>query len=104
MAYINSSSHISRFENRLNGSKNIILRLSELYFIDMDGVEAIDEIIEICKKSNREIYIVGVNSFIVEMLRNSDDYRRLEAEGKVFERSADALKFLGLEIKVGKSR
>lgn len=96
MAYINASAHISRFENRLNGSKNIILRLRELYFIDLDGVEAIDEIIEICKKNGREVYMTGVNPFIEKMLHNSDDFLRLQKEGKVFEKTTEVLRFLKL--------
>lgn len=98
LVYINAESHISRFENRLNGSQNIILRLRELYFIDLDGVEAIDEILEICKKHNRQVYITGVDPLIAEMLRNSNDYRNLEENGHVFEKTAEVLTKLGLKL------
>lgn len=98
LAYINAQAHIARFETRLNGSLNIVIRMRELYFIDLDGVEAVDEILEICKKQHREVYVTGVNPFINEVLRNSDDFRRLESEGKVVEKTKDALKKLGVEI------
>lgn len=96
LAYINAQSHISRFENRLNGSQTIIIRLRELYFIDLDGVEALDEIIEICKKSNRNIYITGVNPYIEELLKNSDDYLRLKKTKHVFNKTTEVLKLLGI--------
>jgi SulP family sulfate permease len=99
LAYINSQSHISRFENRLNGSQNIIIRMRELYFIDLDGVEAIDEIIEICKKNKRNVYITGVNPYIAEMLKSSDDFVRLQEEGKIFDKTIDVLNILGFKLK-----
>lgn len=98
LAYINAQAHISRFETKLNGTLNIVLRMRELYFIDLDGVEAIDEILEICHKQHREIYVTGVNPFIAEMLRHSDDFRRLESEGKVVPKSSDALQKLGVTL------
>jgi MFS superfamily sulfate permease-like transporter len=98
LAYINAQAHISRFETRLNGSLNIVLRMRELYFIDLDGVEAIDEILEICDRQHREVYITGVNPFIAEMLRHSNDFRRLEMEGRVVQKSSDALQKLGIKL------
>lgn len=96
LAYINAQSHISRFETRLNGSKIIIIRLRELYFIDLDGVEALDEIIEICKKGGRDVYITGVNPYIAELLKNSDDYLKLKKHGHIFEKTTEVLKLLGI--------
>lgn len=98
LAYINSQSHIARFERPMLDCDNIVLRLRELYFIDSDGVDAIDEIIELCKSKKKKLFVTGVNTFIAHMLRQSDDFRELESTGKVLDKSTDVLKLLGVQL------
>lgn len=98
LVYVNAQAHISRFEHKLNGTKNLVLRLRELYFVDLDGVEALDEILELCKTRGIEVYISGVSDFISEMCKNSNDYVRLQEEGRVVEKTSEALKALGVDV------
>ncbi|MBI2357034.1 SulP family inorganic anion transporter [Candidatus Dojkabacteria bacterium] len=99
LVYINGESHLSRFENGLNGSQNIIIRLRELYFIDLDGIDILDEIIESIESRGRKVYITGTNKLIEEMLLNeSDYYGRLKKEKKVFEKTSDVLRELGFKV------
>ncbi|MEI6887170.1 MAG: STAS domain-containing protein [bacterium] len=98
LVYVNSNAHIERFDKKLMGIENLILRLRELYFIDLDGVEAIEEILEICKKRNINVYITGVSPIVNEMCKNSKEYRRIESEGKVMAKTNDVLKILGFEL------
>lgn len=95
LAYINSVSHVSRFEEKLNGYENVILRLRELYFIDLDGVDAFDEIVGLIEGQGKKVLVTGVNPLISSMLSESHAYRELEKDGKVFKRTSDALRHLG---------
>ena len=97
LAYINSFAHIKRFESMLKGNRNIVLRLRELYYIDLDGVEALEEMLELCKKNNSSICISGVNPTVLPMARLSDNFREIEAQSQVLERTSDALRSLGVE-------
>ncbi|MBP9758241.1 SulP family inorganic anion transporter [Candidatus Dojkabacteria bacterium] len=96
LAYINTQSHISRFEEHFSGKhNNIILRMSEMYFIDLDGVDAFDEIIDIIHSEGKLVLVSGVNPFIERILSNdSECYRDLKAKGLVFNRTKEALAFL----------
>jgi len=99
LLHLNTLNHLTRFESGLNGYKNIIIRLRELYFIDVDGVECISEIIEDCKKQKRKIVITGVNEFIKGLLKESKEFRELEDDGLIFNKTSDALKYFGYKIK-----
>lgn len=97
LAYINTESHIERFENKLNGYENIILRLRELYLIDLEGVAALDSIISTIQSAGKKVYIVGVNDLVKKALLESKYYKELENSGAVFPRTRDALKHLGYQ-------
>lgn len=95
LAYLNAQAHVERLEKQLKGYSHIVLRFRELYFIDLDGVEAFEEIVEHIEKEGREAFLSGVNPFIENMLKLSKPYARLKREGKVFEKTTDALASLG---------
>jgi len=98
LTYIDSQAHIARFETDHDYHKNIILRLRELSFIDVDGVNAFEEIIEILERRKIEIYVTGVNDIIDQMLQKSKHFVSLEKRGRVFPRTSDALKKLGFKL------
>jgi SulP family sulfate permease len=95
LAYLNAQAHIDRFERKLTGYENVILRFRELYFIDLDGVDAFDEIVEIIERQGKKVYVSGVNSFVEKMLKGSKHYARLVEEGRVFPKTTKALSALG---------
>lgn len=98
LTYIDSQSHIARFETGHSHHKNIILRLRELYFIDLDGVDALEEIIGMLESRGITVYITGANSFIINMLSHSKHFARLKREGRVLDHTSDALRDLGFKI------
>ena len=98
LCYINSESHVSRFRLHLNGSKNVILRMRSVYYIDMDGVEALDEIVRILKDAGKNVYITGVNSMISGMLSESREFQQIKTEGRAYKKSSEVLKVLGFAV------
>lgn len=95
LAYMNSAAHIARFEQKLNGYEHVILRLRELYFVDLDGVDAFNEIIDLIHAQRKNVIVTGVNPLIRVMLEESALFKDLEKNGLVFARTSDALKSLG---------
>ena len=95
LAYINGQSHITRFEQSLGAYKNVILRLRELSFVDLDGVDAFDEIITLIKAQGKKVLVTGASPIISELLRESHEYKKLDEEGAVFKRTSEALSKLG---------
>jgi SulP family sulfate permease len=96
LAYVNGQAHISRFERNLQQYHAVIIRLRELHFIDIDGVNALDEMIDLIKAQNKPVALSGVNKHIEESLQQeSEGYKLLRKEGLIFPKTLDALKHFG---------
>jgi MFS superfamily sulfate permease-like transporter len=99
LCYINSRAHIKRFETNLRKYKTIILRLKEVHFIDTDGVEALDEIIDIIEKRNQQVILTGIDQNAIDLLEQlSKGYKKLKEKGLIFKKSEQALHFLNIPI------
>jgi len=99
LLYLNGQAHLIRFDQGLNGYKNVVLRLRELHFLDMDGVDTISEIILTIRSQGRNVAITGVNNFIRDFLKESVEFKSLDKDGLVFSKTTDALKYFGHKIK-----
>lgn len=98
LVYINSRAHVARFEQNLLKYKVIILRLRGVYFIDLDGAEALDEIISIILQRNQQVCLTSVNSNVSELLAEvSPHYLQMTKDGLVFAKTEDALRHWGIE-------
>lgn len=100
LTYVDGQAHISRFEDGMEHCENVILRLRELYFVDLDGIDAFDEIVTLLEKQNKQVFITGTNVLTLHLLRQSKQFLKLEKDGKIFPHTSDALKKLGFELKV----
>lgn len=97
LAYINSRSHLARFESNFDKYTVIILRLREVYFIDLDGAEALDEMIEVAEKRGQKILLTSANPQIISMLEQvSHGYKKLQENGLVFSKTEKALESIGI--------
>lgn len=98
LTYVDSLAHTNRFEHDIQEYEHVVLRLRELYFLDVDGLEAFDEIVEIIEARNKKVYLSGVNPLIEQILLSSKHFSRLKDSGAVFSSTTKALKTLGFEI------
>lgn len=98
LTYINSHSHIIGVENISEGYSHIILRLKEVYFIDIDGIYAIDSILEDLRTKGKEVYITGVNPLIEKFVDQSHEFKKLQEKGHVLEKTSMALKEMGYSV------
>ncbi len=95
LTYVDSQAHISRFESELKGYEQVILRLRELYFVDLDGLDALEEIIGLIEAKGKKVLISGTNPLIHSMLRESKKFKSLEKSKCVFAHTSEALKTMG---------
>lgn len=91
LVYLNSQAHIMRFQTDFIHYEKIILVLHEVYFIDLDGVDALEEIIELIQNRNQMIMIVHPSKQIKNMLYSSKKFKELENKGLVFDSLSSAL-------------
>ncbi|KKP24231.1 MAG: hypothetical protein SZ59_C0002G0077 [candidate division TM6 bacterium GW2011_GWF2_28_16] len=95
LAYINAQSHISRFEKTNIENKNVIIDLKNITFIDQDGIEAIDEIVDVLESKNKTVIItLDTNSLTEKMFLESEKFLHLKNINKVFASVAAALDFV----------
>lgn len=94
LIYINSIAHINRFEHDFDTYTVIILRLRDIYFIDLDGIDALDEIIDIIQTKKQKVLIASVNPSIRNsLIKTSKIFKTLEKNGLVFNKTTDALRY-----------
>jgi SulP family sulfate permease len=98
LVYLNSLAHVSRFEHYFHGYNSVILRLRNLHMMDIDGVEALEEIIDTVTNRGKNIYITGVNPLIFNMMQSSPKFLGLVENNKVFVKTGDALRSLGYQL------
>lgn len=99
ITYINAKAHLSRFEVNLTKYKVIILRFREVYFLDMDGIETIDEIIGICKARNQKVILTSIPNEIVGILEDTSfHYKELKKQGLIFPKTEKALVSLNIPL------
>lgn len=98
LSYLNSQAHVVRFESDFKNYDQIILNFREVYFMDIDGVDALDEIIDILHKRNTIVYLANVNPLIGSLLKSvSEHFQDLESRNQVFENISQAFTHLGIE-------
>jgi len=85
LCYINSQAHIKRFETDLSKYSLIILDLQGIYFIDLDGVAALDEIIEVIHSKGKKVALAQCVPHIASLLElTSSGYQKLKKDSLVF--------------------
>lgn len=101
LCYINSRAHLDRLQADFGKYTYIVLRLREIYFIDLDGVGVLDEVIKMAQERGQKIMISGVAPYVVGLLEQaSEGYRELKRAGHVFDKAQDAVNFVQAQAKV----
>ncbi|MFA6527375.1 MAG: SulP family inorganic anion transporter [Candidatus Babeliales bacterium] len=94
LAYINAQSHIAFFEQDLKNYHTVVLKLRDLYFIDLDGAQALSEIIEAIHAQGKTVAITGINARVAGILYEDQNIIQLKTDGLIFKEAAEALRFL----------
>ncbi|MCK9360677.1 SulP family inorganic anion transporter [Patescibacteria group bacterium] len=92
LAYLNAESHLEHFHTKAHVAKTIILRLRHLYLLDVDGLDALEEIVDELEKEGKLVAISGINPLIKDMLEKSRVYKTLKEKGRIYDRTSHAIK------------
>lgn len=82
----------------------IIISLRYLYYIDIDGLDALHEVIEQLEREGKLVLLSGVNLGVSALISKAEWFLQMVSEGKVFATYRDALASLQGEddIEIGK--
>ncbi len=91
LTYVNINSHLNTIE-KINGeTKAVILSLRNLFFVDMDGVEAIGEMIETLQRKNKQVFLSAANGLIYDSLKKEEWFLKMKRRKLVFASTQEAL-------------
>lgn len=94
--YINIESQLDQVK-KLRGPKTVIFSFGQVNMVDIDGIEAFDEIFNSMKKKNIEMYFTGIsNPFVCDVLRKLPIFAEIDQAGHIFKSSAFVLEKLEL--------
>lgn len=92
LTYLNSANHVDEVQKIGPEITSIILNFKNLFYVDADGMEALDEIIEYAELRKLEVYVTGVHNVVLPMLNTSTWFRHMEKDGRVLASSHEAIK------------
>lgn len=99
LTYINAQGHLQAMAQISESTKAVILSLRNLFYIDIDGIDAISEMIELLEQNGKTVYLCSVNQQIKVMVKRASWYAQLKSDGRIFESASHALKQLAPELK-----
>lgn len=99
LTYINAQGHLQAMAQISESTKTVILSLRNLFYIDIDGIDAISEMIELLEQNGKTVYLCSVNQQIKMMVKRAPWYAHLKESGRIFESASQALKQLSPEVK-----
>ncbi len=100
LSHLSSDAHIKRISSiDADTVKHVVIRMREVAYIDIEGIEALDRIMTVLKKKNIGVLLSGIDENTDHMLRiHSAHYTALEEAGHVYMKTRFALKSLGVPL------
>jgi len=91
LTYVNAQSHINNI-SLINGeTKIVILSFRNLFFMDVDGMGSIQEMVSILEGKGKRVMLSAVNGLVAKPLKKEGWFRELGERGSVFASTQEAL-------------
>ncbi len=94
LTYFNSRNHIERINLITSTAKPIILNFRHLHYKDIDGHEALDEIVELIEERGQTLFVVRIKPEMLHHFRGHAWFNRLEGKGRVLHSTDEALEMI----------
>jgi SulP family sulfate permease len=91
LIYMNGLSHQKNIESISDSIHTVIISLRNMFYVDVDGLDALREMIETLQVKGKKFAITGVNSLAEPMLFQNPWFSSMRANGHVFDSTTDAL-------------
>jgi len=93
LTYINSLAHVERLK-RLN-YENTVLSLKHTFYLDLDGLDALEEMMEDLVARGSTVYLAGVQDIVTPILRKAPWFYEKRQQGYVLETEQMCLQQIG---------
>lgn len=103
LTYINGFAHKKRLL-MFRSCDCIVISLRYLYYIDIDGLDSLHEVIEQLEREGKLVLLSGVNLGVSALISKADWFLHMVSDGKVFATYMDALASIegGDDVELGK--
>ena len=91
LTYVNTQSHMGIVSAINDDVKNVVFSFRNLFFLDMDGLESIKEMIETLERRGKKVLLSAANGVVLKSLSKEKWYKQMEEKGDVFANTKDAL-------------
>ncbi len=99
LTYLNSQAHLARLRTLDTDVRAVVLRMRDVSYIDLDGINALDQIIENLRDMDVEIAISSLPQNAIERVaQHSEYYSELKEQGMVFSKARFALEKFGIPL------
>jgi sulfate permease, SulP family len=101
MAYLDGNAHLNNLEciNNMPSLKTLVIRMRDLFYIDLDGLDILKETITAFEASGKQVLISSVCPEVSTKLYQSEFFKKRYDEGLIFEKTEKALKSIGFNKK-----
>jgi SulP family sulfate permease len=83
LSYLNADHHADRLLPLLNTGRFLLLHLKRTYYIDLDGLDFLTDVVQKVEKIGNQILISGVTSQILPKLETMDWFVRAREEDRI---------------------
>jgi MFS superfamily sulfate permease-like transporter len=90
LTYVNMPAHLEAME-RLKGNEAVIISMRHAFYVDMDGIDYLEEMVETLKENNKKVFLCGVNKEVEKQIKHKNFYKTKLIEGKIYNRISEAL-------------
>lgn len=96
LIYINAESHRHAIEQINDATQTVILSLRNLYYIDLDGVDILAEIVDGLQAKKKKVALSAVNPYVAPLLEKTEWFQLLK-KSLIYETTPAALADLALQ-------
>lgn len=90
LTYVNGQGHLSAIRTLHQDTKAVILSFRNLFYVDIDGLEIIQDIIEHLEDEQKFVALSGVRDNLTPLFQSTTWYRRLAAQDRIFTKLSQA--------------
>lgn len=91
LVYINAQSHIETIRRLSDDVHTVVLSMRNLYYVDLDGIESLAEIIDDLMVHKKKVVLAGIGKTIQPLMEKAHWYQNMVKKGDVYDSTPDAL-------------
>ena len=90
LTYINAQMHLVNITH-IQNVPNVVLSFRNLFYVDLDGIDAIKEIIDELQGRDIKVHLSSVSDILLPLISQQDWFKKIQSQGGVFSSTNEAV-------------